>query len=97
MRPSSGFSIPAMHLSVMLLPQPEAPSSEVTPSSAVEGHVEAESAELFSDIDEQTHAFTAFFCRASSMFTVSSTTVLMARFTITQKKAPASSLVRQSW
>ena len=61
-----------------------------------EGHVQREAAEPFADIDLQTHAFTAFFCRASSMFTLSSTTVLIARFTRTQNMAPFSSFVRQS-
>ena len=35
MLPSSGFYTPAMHLSVILFPLPEAPSSAVTPASAV--------------------------------------------------------------
>ena len=62
----------------------------------LKGDVQAEFAQVPADVHDQTHFATAFFCRFSSRFTVSSTTVLMARFTITQKKAPASSLVRQS-
>ena len=62
-----------------------------------EGRVQRKAAEIPVDIHDQTHLFTAFFCLASRRFTVSSTTVLMARLTITQKKAPASSSVRQSW
>ena len=62
-----------------------------------EAHVKAERPQLLLNIHKKAHLATAFFCRVSSMFTVSSTTVEMARFTITQKKAPRSSLVRQSW
>ena len=61
-----------------------------------EGHIQRKGTERSVDIDDQTHAFTAFFCLASSMFTVSSTTVLMARLIRTQNMAPLSSLVRQS-
>ena len=60
------------------------------------GGVQAKAAEIPVNVNDQTHLFTAFFCLASRRFTVSSTTVLMARLTITQKKAPASSSVRQS-
>ncbi len=56
-----------------------------------------ERAQPLFDIDNQAHArLTAFFCRSSSRFTISSTTVLIARFTSTQNIAPASSFVRQS-
>ena len=61
-----------------------------------EAHVQREAAEPLADVDAQTHAFTAFFCRASSMFTLSSTTVLIARLISTQNIAPFSSFVRQS-
>ena len=63
----------------------------------LKSRVELKNAERFVDVNDQTHAFTAFFCRVSSRFTVSSTTVLMARLTSTQNMAPRSSLVRQSW
>ena len=59
-------------------------------------HIQPENAQILFDIDVQTHRTTAFFCLDSSMFTVSRTTVLMARLTSTQNSAPASSLVRQS-
>ena len=61
-----------------------------------EMHVETKRAQLLLDIDHKTHFATAFFCRLSSMFTASSTTVLIARLTSTQNSAPRSSFVRQS-
>ena len=57
---------------------------------------QGEMAQPLFDIHLQTHDRAPFFCRASSRFTASSTTALMARLTITQKKAPPSSLVRHS-
>ena len=63
----------------------------------LKAHIQCEGAQGSVDVDDQTHAFTAFFCLASSMFTVSRTTVLMARLISTQNMAPFSSLVRQSW
>ena len=62
----------------------------------LKAHIQAKRPERPVDVDDQTHAFTAFFCLASSMFTVSRTTVLMARLMSTQNMAPFSSLVRQS-
>ena len=59
-------------------------------------HFQRKRAELLADVHRQAHAFTAFFCRLSSMLTVSRTTVLIARLIITQNMAPFSSLVRQS-
>ena len=50
----------------------------------LEGGVQHESAQILVDVHDQTHAFTAFFCRASNRFTVSRTTVLISRFTSTQ-------------
>lgn len=46
--PLSGFSIPAMHLSVMLLPQPEAPNSPNTSFSAVNFTFSRKSPHFFS-------------------------------------------------
>ena len=63
----------------------------------LKAHVQREGTQGSVDVDDQTHAFTAFFCLVSSMFTVSRTTVLMARLISTQNMAPFSSLVRQSW
>ncbi len=57
---------------------------------------EAEIPQLFFNVHKKAHRFTAF-RRSSSRFTASSTTVEIARFTSTQRKAPASSLVRHSW
>ena len=62
--------------------------------------VQRERAVGFADVHQQTHRRTAFlpaFWRSSSRLTMSSTTAEMARLTSTQRKAPASSLVRQSW
>ena len=54
-------------------------------------------AELFLYVHNKAHFFTLTFCLLSRRLTVRSTTVLMARFIMTQKNAPASSFVRQSW
>ena len=51
----------------------------------------------FFDVDFQTHGRTPAFCLRSSRLTASSTTAEMAMSTRTHCKAPASSLVRQSW
>ncbi len=56
-----------------------------------------EAAELFLYVHNKAHLFTLTFCLLSRRLTVRSTTVLMARFIMTQKNAPASSFVRQSW
>ena len=62
------------------------------------GSMQLKVPQLLMNIHLKAHRFfTAFFCRSSSMLTVRSTAVLMARLIITQVKAPASSLVRQSW
>ena len=57
-------------------------------------------AQCFSDIHMEHQARTSFpfrFCRLSNRLTVSKKTAEMAMFTSTQRRAPASSLVRQSW
>ncbi len=64
-----------------------------------EGGLQGKAPQSFADLHCQSHQTTPFFvCRwlRSSRFTASSTTVEMARFTSTQRKARASLLVRQS-
>ena len=48
-RPSSGVSIPAIHLSVMLLPLPEAPRMPMTPPSVLSDTSSEKPENLFSD------------------------------------------------
>ncbi len=57
---------------------------------------EMEPAIVLFNIHQKTHRVFPF-CFCSSMFTASSTTAEIAMLIITQVKAPASSLVRQSW
>ena len=63
--------------------------------------LELEGAQLLADTDGQTHDAAPFLrlCRSrdSSRFTASRKTAEMAMFTKTQRRAPASSLVRHSW
>ena len=61
----------------------------------LERHAQVERAEIFLDIDRNTHA-AAPFPRFSSRLTASSTTAEIARLTATQKNACRSSFVRQS-
>ena len=94
-RPRSGFSMPAMHLRVMLLPEPEAPSRANVSFPASKAIFRRKLPRVFSMSTKIDIYFPPF--RFSSRFTASSTTKEMARFTNTQRKAAPSSLVRQSW
>ena len=92
--------MPAMHLSVTLLPQPEAPSKASVCSRVVKLCLQGKVSQPFFDFHPQTHARRLLLppsgCLRSKRFTASSTTAEMATFTSTHRKASASSPVHQS-
>ena len=62
-----------------------------------EPDLEEEASQVFFYVHQKAHRRTPVPLRFSIRLTTSSTAAEMARLTITQVKAPASSLVRQSW
>lgn len=85
----------AMHLSVMLCRSRRSPvCRDSLPRFQLCGKAEGTKPLFY--VNYKAHALPPLVLR-SSMLTMSSTTADMPRFTITQKKAPASSFVRHSW
>ncbi len=94
MWPRSGVTMPAMHLSVMLLPLPEAPSRASVSFSAANAIFSVKPGSRFS-MSTTRDIYTAPF-RRSSRFTARSTAAEMATFTSTHRSAIASLSVRHS-
>ena len=99
-RPVSGRIRPAIHLSVMLLPEPELPNRPSVPSSTANADSSVKSGSFFviSTDKLMDYLLTPFFRLGfSNRLTASKTTIEIARLIKTHFCAPLSSPIRHSW